>query len=280
MRHMEKRKIHILNLGAGVQSTALYLMSMDGDLEMTFDYAIFADTGDEPDAVYEHLKWMQGLEGGAELLVRSAGCLGDDIISGTNSTGQRFASIPAFTVDGETRSKGMLRRQCTSEYKIQVVERTIRRDVLGLAPRKRVPKDVELWQYMGFSYDEPGRAARARGRFEQRGWSKVGFPLIDDYMTRHNCIQYLEKRVPHYVPRSACVFCPYKSNREWLSLKKNDPKGWDRAVEVDEAMRHDRRGKIESELYLHRTCVPLKDCHLDEDQPDLFDMECEGGCGL
>ena len=51
-------------------------------------------------------------------------------------------------------------------------------------------------------------------------------------------------------------------------------------MEVDEAMRHDRRGKIESELYLHRTCVPLKDCHLDEDQPDLFDMECEGGCGL
>lgn len=279
---MEKRKIHILNLGAGVQSTCLYLQSMDGDLEMTFDYAIFADTGDEPDAVYEHLKWMQGLEGGAEILVRSdpKGGLGDGTIASKKEGGNRCASIPAFTFNSKTQQGGMLIRQCTDEYKIKVVERTIRRDILGLAPRKRVPKDVELWQYMGFSYDEPGRAARARGRFEQRGWSKVGFPLIDDYMTRHMCIQYLEKRVPHVVPRSACVFCPYKSNREWLSLKKNDPKGWDRAVEIDEAIRNDFSGRVNDELYLHRSHTPLKDCHLNEDQPDLFNMECEGGCGL
>lgn len=277
---MEKRKIHILNLGAGVQSTALYLMSMDGDLEMTFDYAIFADTGDEPDAVYEHLKWMQGLDGGAEILVKSVGCIGDDIVKGENSTGQSFITIPAFTVSTETGQRGIMRRQCTMEYKIRVVEKTIRQDILGLKKRQRVPKDVELWQYMGFSYDEPGRAARARGRFEQRGWSKVGFPLIDDYMTRHNCVQYLENRVPHHVPRSACVFCPYKSNREWLDLKKNDTKGWDRAVEIDEAIRKDRRGKVDNDMYLHNSYTPLKDCNLDEDQPDLFDMECEGGCGL
>jgi hypothetical protein len=37
---------HILNLGAGVQSTCLYLMSMAG--EPPRDYAIFADTGEEP----------------------------------------------------------------------------------------------------------------------------------------------------------------------------------------------------------------------------------------
>ena len=34
---------NILNLGAGVQSTALYLMSIDGEVPK-FDYAIFADT--------------------------------------------------------------------------------------------------------------------------------------------------------------------------------------------------------------------------------------------
>ena len=276
----EKKQIHILNLGAGVQSTALYLMSMDGDLDIVYDHAIFADTGDEPDSVMEHLEWMKSLKGGTPIIIRSAGCLGDDIINGTNSTGQQFASIPAFTFDPQTGSSGMLRRQCTSEYKIQVVEKAIRRDVFGLSPHKRLPKDVELWQHMGFSYDEPGRAARARGRFEMRGWSKVRFPLIEDEMTRHNCVVYLEGRVPHHVPRSACVFCPYKSNREWLSLKRSDPNGWERAVEVDEAMRHDRRGKRNAELYLHRSGRPLKDCKLDEDQLDLFKMECEGGCGL
>ena len=39
------RTINILNLGAGVQSTALLLMSLDGDLDIEYDYAIFADTG-------------------------------------------------------------------------------------------------------------------------------------------------------------------------------------------------------------------------------------------
>lgn len=275
----EKKQLHILNLGAGVQSTTLFLQSLDRELDIVYDAAIFADTGDEPESVYVHLEWLKSLGGETPIIVRSAGCLGDDIINGTNSTGQTFASIPAFTRD-ENNNKGMLRRQCTSEYKIQVVEKAIRRDVLGLAPRKRIPKDVELTQHMGFSYDEAGRAARARGRFEMRGWSKVRFPLIEDEMTRHNCVVYLEGRVPHHVPRSACVFCPYKSNREWLSLKKHDAAGWARACEVDDAMRTDRRGKRKAELFLHRSAQPLKDCTLDENQLDLFEMECEGGCGL
>ena len=51
------KEIHILSLGAGVQSTALYLMDLDGDLDdIKFDYAIFADPGDEPEAVYKHLQ--------------------------------------------------------------------------------------------------------------------------------------------------------------------------------------------------------------------------------
>jgi len=53
---------HVLNLGAGVQSTTLYLMSMSGEVR-PFDVAIFADTGEEPQAVYKHLEWLQSLKG-------------------------------------------------------------------------------------------------------------------------------------------------------------------------------------------------------------------------
>jgi hypothetical protein len=48
--------MRILNLGAGVQSTTLFLMLIDGDLPPV-DYAIFADTGDEPQDVYQHLEF-------------------------------------------------------------------------------------------------------------------------------------------------------------------------------------------------------------------------------
>jgi len=68
------------------------------------DVAIFADTQDEPEAEYRHLEWLKSLKG-PEILIRTAGRLGDDLVRGVNFTGERFASIPAFT-DG----LGMVRR--------------------------------------------------------------------------------------------------------------------------------------------------------------------------
>ena len=130
---------------------------------------------------------------------------------------------------------------------------------------------------------EPGRAARARGRFNQRGWTDVSFPLIEDGMTRQDCINYLEQRVPHNVPRSACVYCPYKSNREWLALKRAGGADWQRALAIDNALRTEGtplNKRLNYPAYLHRSCKPLEECKLDEDQMNLFDMECEGGCGL
>src|SRR4051812_13794293 len=85
------------------------------------DYAVFADTQEEPEPVYGHLRWLHSL-GGPPILTASAGRLGDDLIHGKNSTGQRFASIPAFTSATPGVTGGMLRRQCTAEYKINVVE--------------------------------------------------------------------------------------------------------------------------------------------------------------
>jgi hypothetical protein len=273
---------HVLSLGAGVQSTTIYLMALDGELDVKFDCAVFADTQEEPKDVYRHLDWMQSL-GGPPIHVRTVGRLGDDLISGRNSTGQRFASIPCFTTSREGESQGMVQRQCTKEYKIEVIERYIRRELLGLIPRQRVPAGVTVNQYMGFSMDEPGRAARARLRFKQVRWGEVHFPLFDLEMTRRDCVRYLEGRVPHEVPRSACVFCPFKNNREWQSLRDNDPEGWQRAVEVDKALRIEgnvvNRG-LDQKLYVHRSCRPLDEANLGDDQPGLFDMECEGGCGL
>lgn len=275
------KTFHILSIGAGVQSTSLFCMDADGELDNPrFDFAIFADTGDEPAKIGPHLEWLKTVPNGAPLLIRSRGCLGDDIL---NKDLERVSSIPCFTYNAAADSVGMIGRQCTNDYKIQVVEKTIRQEILGLKPRQRVPKNVRVIQYVGFSLDEPGRAARARGRFNQRGWQDVRFPLIDDRMTRQDCINYLEQRVPHEVPRSACVYCPYKSNREWLRLKRAGGADWERALEIDRGLRT-KGTPLEKRLnfpaYLHKSCKPLDECNLDENQMNLFDMECEGGCGL
>ena len=268
---------HVLNLGAGVQSTVLYLMGMEGELEQPFDVAIFADPGDEGAAVYRHLEWLESL-GGPPIIRSTAGCLGDDLINGTT-----FAVIPAFTAVVEGENAGIGRRQCTRQYKIDVVRKAVREQVIGLKPRQRMPKDVHVHNYFGFSFDEPGRAARMRGRNAAIPWSSVHFPLIEEMMTRGDCLRWLDKfGVPHETPRSACVFCPYHSNRAWRRVKAN-PVDWERACEVDDALRRPEfieKSNLRGKLYVHKSCRPLREANLEEDQKTMFDMECEGGCGL
>lgn len=297
----EKAEYHILNLGAGVQSTALYLMSLRSDEPEhvpVFDYAIFADTGEEPGAVYDHLAWLKSL-GGPPILERSYGKLGDDLIRGHHHVVRRDTAkhrpgelvgqvyhIPAFLKMPDGRVS-IVRRKCTESYKIQVIGRTIRREILGLEPGRPAPKG-RIVQYFGLSYDEPARVAKTRGR--AGGWFEPRFPLFDLGMTRGDCLAYLRDAAPgRPVPRSACVFCPYHDNAEWRRLRDEDPDGWARAVEIDEQIRSDGaacRSDLEGVQYLHRSCVPLAEAPIDEAESRSdqylfgFAQECEGMCGV
>ncbi len=279
------KEYHVLNLGAGVQSTALYLLAREPDPKVRFDLAIFADTGEEPAAVYTHLDHLRSL-GAPEIWVRSAGRLGDDLMHGRSSTGQRFASIPAFTKDASGKV-GIVRRQCTKEYKIEVVNKAIRQELLGLKPRQRIPRDVVVYQYFGISTDESGRAERGRRRFEGVRHTVPIYPLIEMGWNRKDCIKYLRDRLPHEAPKSSCVFCPYRTNQSWLDLKRTDPAGWNRAVEIDAALRKKdsivTRG-FRQELFVHRSCIPLEVIDFTALCPNTLDPmttgECHGMCGL
>jgi hypothetical protein len=263
---------------------------MRGDIQPGIDVAIFADTGEEPAGVYQHLAWLQSLNG-PPIVARSIGSrLGDDLLRGQNSTKHRFASIPAYTAAKEGEQSGITRRQCTYEYKVRVIERYIRRELLGLKPGQRIPKGVEVTQAFGISVDEKSRASRIYERWVMgEAPFKPVFPLLDKRMTRADCIAWLRENVPHEVPRSACVFCPFKSNAEWRRLRYTDPQGWARAIEIDDALRIPgnvvNRG-LDQKLYIHRECIRLRSIDLDgKDRRQLlldptWDDECAGMCGV
>lgn len=297
------KQFHILNLGAGVQSTTLYLMSMR-DQVPKFDLAIFADTQDEPHSVYEHLAWLKSL-GGPEIRTYTAGRLGDDLIHGRNTTGGRFAAIPAFTTADGGGKVGRTRRQCSKEYKTEVIERAIRRDVLGLKPGGRVTRrrigpatfgyfangeEVSVHRYFGISYDERSRASRIYELFLDKAGYSCHFPLLDRFMTRANCIDWLRAfgNVPHEVPRSACVYCPFHSDLEWQRLKDTGGSDWARAVEIDAALRASgsvANRDMNQTMYVHRSCKPLTQIefkpHDNAKEMQLgFGLECEGVCGV
>lgn len=283
------KTLHILNLGAGVQSTTLYLMSHRQDEPEhvpRFDYAIFADTGDEPYAVYAHLQWLKSL-GGPEILVRSYGHLSSDLIRGHKGKGRKFSSIPAF-VDKPGEPRGMVRRQCTSVYKVEVIEQTIKREILGVPFRGRIPSDVRIIQYFGLSFEETARIIPTRNRVLHKGW-EPRFPLFDLQMKRRDCETYNLEHIPHPVPRSACIMCPFRSNAEWRRLRDESPVEFAMACHIDEQMRNPESKctqGMEGTLYLHSSLQPLIRAPIDtpesrgEQYTFGFASECEGMCGL
>ena len=54
--------------------------------------AVFADTGDEPDAVYDNLNWLESLDGPRIVRRGLDTGLGDCIMEGFNGTGQGTGS--------------------------------------------------------------------------------------------------------------------------------------------------------------------------------------------
>tara|TARA_R100000458_G_C8261203_1_gene236688 strand:- start:877 stop:1719 length:843 start_codon:yes stop_codon:yes gene_type:complete len=276
----------VLSLGAGVQSTALLLLSVRGELPK-LDCAIFSDVGWEPPEVYSHLEWLkeEAATAGIPVVTVQNGNLRSDYLEGIQPGGPRFASLPVFTLSPEGK-KGMVRRMCTSEYKIIPVERYIRREILGIAPRKHAPKYLVVEQWMGISVDEASRMKNSMAKWKVHVFPFCQYPAEYDYLgkswRRSDCVEWLQENYPdRSVPRSACVGCPYHSNEEWLRIKQ-DPEQWADAVEFDAKIRKQRG--LEGEAFLHRSCVPLDQVDLTPDtskgQLPLWNDECDGMCGV
>lgn len=249
-------KLKVLSLGAGVQSSAILLMAIKGEMPKP-DVAIFADTGWENPDTYKHLEWLkfEAEKNGVPVLTVSKGNVRDDLLNAAE-IGCRFASIPAYTL---LKGKpGRLKRQCTTEYKIVPIKQEVRK-LLGVKPHDKLPPEaVDLW--VGISIDEYKRVASFT---RNPKWLSASFPLTTEKpMTRNECIIWLKDNYPdRVIPRSACLGCPFKCDEEWRLVKVNNGY-WEDVVFVDDKIRH-TKGFIKSdELYLHRSCQPLSDVDL------------------
>lgn len=252
--------IRTLSLGAGVQSTALALLAADGVID-TFDCAIFADTGWEPRAVYEHLDRLEEevlTPAGIPLYRVSSGNIRRDALDPAH----RFASMPLF-VKNKDGGNGMARRQCTSEYKLKPIKAKVR-ELLGYVHPTPVPRGVVAEQAIGISTDEIGRA-----RDSGIGYLKSVFPLLDLGMSRSDCERYLRSRGWGGTTKSACIGCPFHGNAQWRHIRDNAPDEWADAVAFDYAIRNgsaraNAQGQeLRGQMYLHRSRLPLDQAPID-----------------
>lgn len=255
-----QRPLRVISLGAGVQSTTMYLMSCMREIDRA-DLAIFADTGWEPRGVYDHLQRLKDLNE-IPIEVVTIGSLRDDALD-ENKT--RFASMPLFTKDGRNKVS-MLRRQCTREYKVAPLTKRIKE--MGATAKN----PAEVW--IGISTDEIQRMKDSFVKYTYHRW-----PLIDLRMDRQACKQWLSKHWDGPVIKSACIGCPFHDDSTWQDMKDNRPEEWADAVEFDKAIR--QMPRLRDETFLHRSAQPLDEVVFsDQDQLDLFVNECEGMCGL
>jgi len=271
----------VISLGAGVQSSAMFLMACRGELQPKPDVAIFADTKWEPKGVYEWLDELEviGALAGIPVIRATKGDLRADAIRsevrGRTANGSRWASMPLHTLSPEG-SKGIIRRQCTAEYKLNVIEREERR-MLGLKRGQRAPR-AAVEQWIGISADEAARMKDSRNH-----WQTLRYPLIYDCeppMTRRDCKAWLERNGYAVPRRSACLGCPFHTDAEWREIKRN-PEEWRDVVEFDDAIRE--CGGMRGKVYLHYSCRPLSEIDFSsaEDRGQLnWINECEGMCGV
>jgi hypothetical protein len=191
------------------------------------------------------------------------------------TAGGRFAGAPFFADTG--RGKGPLRRQCTREFKVQPITQKLR-ELVGLAKGMPGPRKPIVEQWIGISLDEAIRMKPSQCRWIEHRW-----PLIEKRIGRRDCLAWMAARHFPRPARSACVYCPYKSDHEWRALRDGDAEGWAEAVRVDRLIRNNIRG-IYDPIYIHRSLVPLDEVDLstaeDRGQLNLFLNECEGLCGV
>ncbi len=255
----------MISLGAGVQSSALLLMAVEGELGRLGEphLAIFADTGWEPVAVYEWLRFLRlpARKAGIEVATVSAGNVRNDVLAAARGEGGSFASMPLY-VRNPDGSGSILRRQCSREYKITPVRHELRRREIDSA---------EMW--LGISTDEIERQKPSNVQ-----WVANRHPLIELQMSRRDCAAWLTDHGYPEPPKSACIGCPYTDDHRWFEMRERRPEEWLDAVEVDRQVR--RLPRIDGDVFLHRSLVPLEFAVLDPGDYGQLDLqgECEGVC--
>ena len=295
------KTITILSLGAGVQSSTILLMACQGELPKP-DAAVFADTGWEPQAVYDHLAWLetQARVAGIPIYRVATGNLKDDLlrevrgegtgrvghigqppfyVKNTNQFTPEVRIVPTLWGDeaqvvSPADRGGRLWRKCTQEYKLIPIRRRSR-----ALMREAEARHVDQW--IGISTDEAHRVKPSGVRYITNR-----YPLLDKGMSRQDCLRWVTARGYSLPPKSSCLGCPFHSDAYWVQLREDSPTEWAETVVVDQAIRHGIPG-VRGAAYMHRSCVPLDEVQFhprpEKEEAQLcwdWTAECEGICGV
>lgn len=235
--------MNILSFGAGMQSTALALMSCENAMAEQngksfphptipiYDCVVFCDLGLEPNWVLAQMEFVRRacIEAGIRF-EKIDTHLYQDLIEYYGR--KRTAAIPWWTKSPEGKEGKISRRACTMDYKIEAVAKFARWNVLGYRKGQRTRKeDLNAHEmHIGFSVEEQSRIKTdgpCNPLFVKR------YPLVELGLDRAANYAYIRDVWGLKTKASACLFCPYHQNYFFQYIKENEPEHYKQLLEVD-----------------------------------------------
>lgn len=196
--------IRVLNMGAGVQTTAILL-----EYHKKYDYVVFADTGDEKPETYYYI------ENFLKPFCKKVG-LEWVTVKAKTSLMEHCNNRKIFPI--------VTRRWCTEDFKIKPIQRFLRKE---LKASKTNPVICDI----GISLDESHRA-----RFDSGNkYQIMEYPLLDAKITRKQCYEIIKKHGFPVPPKSGCYYCPYMKRHEFRKLSQEHPDLFKKALDMEEA---------------------------------------------
>lgn len=199
--------LHVISFGAGVQTTALSILNVRGEVGNVAHDLVFADTGGEHPETYDFIErhfrpWAEA--NGLHLhVVRHPR-------ENLYEEAWRRQMIPSINT-----------RWCTQNQKVRLIYRWLRQN----GATRREPAD----QQIGISADESHRAVDGWPRL----YAKKRWPLCEMRLTRADCHRIIAEAGLPDPPKSGCWYCPFQSRSSWHRLAVEHPDLLDRAVALE-----------------------------------------------
>lgn len=246
----------ILSCGAGMQSTALALMSCENKMKgmihdkvPIYDAIMFCDLGEEPIWVYKQVEFIKNACEQAKIpfYILDSNLFQDYM---NNFGKKRVVSIPFWSID-ENGKKGRMLRNCTLDYKINVMAKFVKHELLKYRKGQRLfefdKKGHEM--HIGFSYEEKHRC-----KDNPHPMFVNVYPLVEKQLVRADNYKYILEVWGLETKASACTICPFHRNYFYKYIKDNHPEDFEKAVKFDNMLETEQpKTKIKSKLYISRS---------------------------
>jgi hypothetical protein len=201
---------YILSYGGGINTTALMILLVRK--KMPLDEAVFADTGAELPETYRNISLAKRYLGRRGIPLRVVKSKNGTLLE----TCKKRRVIPS-----------QLWRWSTRDYKITPIHAYYR------------SLESPIHEYLGIAYDEVERIKPSSAPNVTSS-----FPLVDEKMTREDCVGLISRAGFPIPTKSGCYFCPFNTRERWYDIYRNHRPLFRKAMRLEEGSKHFPRQRL------------------------------------